>query len=144
MSLRAKLEKRIKEKESEIRGLEVALMEARAYLQATEDALHLLTKVSGEKRSIKKGIIRSGTILDQAIHILKRANKPMQIMELLTAMGKEQTPENRQALVGSIGAYARKGAVFVKTGPNTFGLLEWEKRGCEENRSEPPENFGLN
>jgi hypothetical protein len=32
--------------------------------------------------------------------------------------------------------------LFVKTGPNTFGLLEWERKKIgEENKL--PENFGL-
>lgn len=139
MVLRAKLEKRIKEKEAEINILELRLREARAYLQATQDALRLLVKTHGEQKAIG---VRPGSILDQAFNILKEANRPMKIMDLLNALGKEQTHENRQSLVGSVGAYARKGRLFTKTGPNTFGLLEWKRKKIDE-ENELPENFGL-
>jgi len=39
-------------------------------------------------------------------------------------MHKENTKSNRISVSGSLGAYCRKSEVFIKTAPNTFGLLE--------------------
>jgi hypothetical protein len=43
---------------------------------------------------------------------------------------------NRSALSGSIAAYVRKGEIFTRPAPNTFGLLELG------NSVELPLNFG--
>lgn len=141
MSFKSKLEKRLKEKEMEIQALEMALREARAYLQATQDALRLLSKTSEVSEPSYSVVIRPGTMLEHAFKVLKRVGKPMKAMDLLKAMGKEPTILNRQSLVGSIGAYARKGQIFMRTGLNTFGLIEWKQTEKFE-KNEPPENFG--
>lgn len=142
MSLTIKLEKRIRDKEIEIQALEIALKEARAYLQAVRDVLRLSSKPSEEKNYSNNTNIRAGSILEQVYTILNKAGQPMKIMDILKAMGKNQTTENRQSLVGSINSYARKGKLFTKTGPNTFGLIEWQqKKSDEENKL--PDTFGL-
>ena len=144
MNLRAKLEQRVRDKQAEIHSLEVALQEARAYLQATRDALRMLPKGGEEKISPNSdSSIRTGTMLEHAFKVLKQRGKPMQAMELLKAMKKEQNQQNRQSLVGSIGAYARKGQLFVRTAPNTFGLLEWKQPQKSNSNNNVPDDFGL-
>jgi len=60
----------------------------------------------------------------------------MHITELLEAIGKPGDRMNRSALGGSIAAYVRKGEIFTRPAPNTFGLLELG------NSVELPLNFG--
>lgn len=140
MNLRTTFEKQIRNKKSEIRTLEIVLNAARASLQATQNALASLS--NNKKHSTDDAVFRAGTTLEKVLNILRKSGKPMKVMPLLTALGKEQTPVNRQALVGTLGAYVRQRKVFIKTGPNTFGLLEWENhRTTQENN--PPEDFGL-
>ena len=70
--------------------------------------------------------------------ILKAAGAPLHVMELLARLGKALTPENRATLTGTLGNYVRKNRVFVKTAPNTFGLLN----ASLEEADEIPESFG--
>jgi hypothetical protein len=69
----------------------------------------------------------------------------MHISALLDAIGIQNTKKARVSLVGSLGAYVRKGSVFTRSGPNTFGLIEFE--GGSERIVQPelpglPEDFG--
>lgn len=142
MSPQNKLIKKVKEKQLEIRALESSLKEARAYLQATQEALRLITKEQeNSNTAVESPAVRPGSLLDRAFQALRKSGKPLPVMELLKRMGKEATVQNRQSLVGSVGAYARKGQIFVKTGPNQFGLLEWKER--DESNEALPEEFGL-
>ncbi len=149
MSLKTKLEKRIKEKELEINSLEVKLKEIRAYIQATQDALRLLPKeLSDLKKSDKSDFennysARPGSLVDQTVKILNEAGQPMRAIDIVAAMGREKNNKNKQILVGSIGPYVRKKRLFIKTAPNTFGLIEWGQKKEEASTPAPPKDFGL-
>jgi len=144
MNLKLKLEKRIKEKEEEINILETQLIEAHAYLQAMYDTMRLLPKNEEITETVSKGV-RAGSLIEQAYNALKEAGRPLQVMELLEAMGKEQSKKQRQSLVGSIGGYLRKGQIFQRVAPNTFGLIEWSQQNSAEifHEKKLPEHFGL-
>ena len=74
------------------------------------------------------------------VDVLKNANKPMRLGDILKAIGKDETKESRASLAGSLSAYVRKGRIFMRSGPNEFGLAEWS-RAQEE--PELPEDFGV-
>ncbi len=76
----------------------------------------------------------------------------MHIGALVTAIGIENTKNARVSLVGSLGAYVRKGLVFTRPAPNTFGLVGMKAANSElgtssENPDQPelpglPDEFG--
>ena len=134
MISRQRLESKIKQKEQEIEGLELSIREAKAYLQALEDMLKLLPK-NGEVRGADA--LRSGSDMAKTRDAIRATGQPMHISAILPAIGKENTKKNRVSLGGSLSGYVRKGAIFTKPAPNTFGLVELADMGAT-----PPEGFG--
>lgn len=138
MSAREKLEQRIEEKEEEIYNYEMKAKEARIYVQALQEALRLLPKEAPDG-----GVdvtLRTGTNLDKARETLRAKGQPMHIADLLKALGKPDDNVNRAALSGSISAYVRKGQVFTRPAPNTFGLAEFVAKPTLPKG--PPPDFG--
>jgi len=136
MNIKVKFEERIKRKEEEIQEYEGKIREARAYLQALQDAMKLLPKENTEK-SLEAYVLRPGSNMSKTYEMLRKAGKPMHINDILNAIGKNTSKKERVSLGGSLANYARKKRIFVKTAPNTFGL-----NGMEE-KEEPPEDFGI-
>lgn len=149
MGLRQEFQKRIEKKQQEIRDLELKIKEANSYLQALLDSMKLLPKDainSGGKRSL-----RPGSALAKAQKAIKKAGKPLHVTDILKALKKPPDKKNRVSLTGSLAGYARRGEVFTRPAPNTFGLIELEqppavqsKEGKEEDLEEGtlPESFG--
>jgi hypothetical protein len=140
MADRRQIEAMIRKKEQEIQELDGKIKEARIYLQALQDVLKRFPRASDEVAS-PDSALRPGSLVAQAREaILKRA-KPLHVDEMLADIGKEPTRQNKTALGSSISAYVRKGIIFTRTAPNTFGLVELEKR--TERQPEPPADFGI-
>ena len=135
MISRQKLESRIRQKEQEIHDLELSTREAKSYLQALQDMLKMLPK-EGSVRGADA--LRPGSDMAKARDAIRAAGTPMHISAILGAMGKENTKKNRVSVAGSLAGYVRKGAIFSKTAPNTFGLVEMTDSGA----AVPPEEFG--
>ena len=53
-------------------------------------------------------------------------DKPLHVAELLKLMHDENSKKARVSLAGSLRNYCGRGEVFVKTGPNCYGLIEKE------------------
>jgi len=141
MSLKRKFERKVRDKEQEIHELEQKLIEARAYVQAMQDAIRLVPVV-GDVKNGEIGseiVIRPGSAMEGAMKALREEGKALHIMDLLKAMGREPTVENRASVGSSIAAYVRKGVIFTRPAPNTFGLAEWGQPTAE---SVPPDDFG--
>ncbi len=49
----------------------------------------------------------------------------MHIDEIVPFMGKDYSDSMKVGLAGSLSSYAKKGKVFTKTAPRTFGLIEF-------------------
>jgi hypothetical protein len=121
---RYKLAKLIGEKKAEIASLETALNKEKAFLAGLEQAEQLIPADADSGAAVE---LRAGTDLAKARDILREARMPLHVDELLKRMGKEVNKKTKGALAGSIGYYIRQGIVFIKTGPNIFGLVEFEK-----------------
>jgi hypothetical protein len=81
--------------------------------------------------------------LAKARDAIKTAGAPMTVTDLLKAIGKSQDKKHRISLAGTLSGYARDGKVFVKTAPNTFGLIETKQSPTEAaNEDDIPEKFG--
>ncbi len=141
MAARDELQKRIDRKRGEIAEAEGRIRDARIYIQAMEDALRLLPRdeSSGEELAVSPANLRPGSKVDKARNAIREANRPLHIGELVTALGIKSTQEKRAALAGSLSSYARRGEIFTRPAPNTFGLIENQAR----NGHGPPANFGI-
>jgi hypothetical protein len=148
MDDRKKIEERLRKKEAEIQGLEERLRTAKIYVQALQDVLRLLGTPDSHPEpdahaANKTTTLRSGSAVDQARQIILHRREPMHISALLEAMGKDASADSRVSLASSLAAYVRRGEIFSRPAPNTFGLLELGHSGdAESEDAQPPPGFG--
>lgn len=142
MSERDIIQDKIKKKEQEIQSLEEKLRTAKVYLNALHDISKALSKESHTK--VESAVLREGSAVAQARDFIFTKGTPVHINDLLEGLGKGMTRESRASLTSSIAAYVRRGEVFSRSAPNTFGLLELGHVTSPESDgpSEPPEGFG--
>lgn len=140
MADRKKLEEKIRKKEQEIQLLEHQVKEAKVYIQALQDVLKMFPREVSADVSIES-TLRPGSFVAQAREAIIKSGRPMHVSEILKEIGKEETRNNKTGLSGSISAYVRKGEIFTRAGPNTFGLLELAQK--EPVAMQPPPDFGL-
>ncbi len=143
MSLdRKMLEDRIHKKRLEIASLEDKLKAAKVYITALSDVLKLIQ--GEEPTETTEAKLRPGGTMAKARKIILERGEPVHIDELLIAMGKSPTREEKASMVGSIAAYVRREEIFTRPAPNTFGLIELGHDGVghEEIPDEPPAGFG--
>jgi hypothetical protein len=148
MVLRDELQKRIDKKRSEIAAFEGQVRQIRGqitgaeiYIQALEDTMRLLPKEPvGDGTEVT---LRPGTNLEAARNAIRKAGKAMHIGDLLKAMGLQNDDDTRASVSGSLGFYVRKGQVFTRPAPNTFGLVEFQVQALRNGiQGGPPPNFG--
>jgi len=139
VSSRRKIEDKVRRKEQEIAELEAQIREARAYIQALNDALKVIPKDKEDTDGTRE--LRPGSMMAEAREAIRRAGKPLHISELLDALGKEKTRSSRASLAGSLAAYVRKGEIFTRPKPNTFGLVGMDVDVSETDK--PPPDFGI-
>lgn len=140
MSERSKIEDKLRKKEQEVASLDDKLRAARIYVQALKDILKLL----GDEDDAES-VLRPGSAVAQARDIILRRKAPVHINDLLIAMGKEVTRESKASLTSSLAAYVRKGEIFSRPAPSTFGLTELGHTSTaadEDEEEEPPPDFG--
>jgi hypothetical protein len=134
------IQDRIRKKEAEIQTLEDRLRAAKIYLQALQDVLAAVERDVGPPLA---DALRTGSSVAQAREAILRAGKPVHVSDLLAALGKDVTKETRASLASSLAAYVRKGEVFTRPAPNTFGLVELgHATEPEQTEAEPPSDFG--
>lgn len=155
MGLREELLKKIDKKTQEVRELESQIREANAYIQGLQDVAKLLPRENSDERQ-SEHILRANSDMAKARGFLKKMGKPVYVGEILDGIGKGDTKPHRLSLSGSLGEYVRKGEIFTRPAPNTFGLVEFPLVLNEESDNpvssnktsvgdviEPPDNFGL-
>lgn len=150
MGLSQEIQRRIRNKETEIVAIErqvldlrVKLESAKAYIQGLQDILPKAEREDGAANG-KPMELRPGTLLAQAREALLAAGKPLHIGDLLLAMNKENTQQTRLSLGGSLARAVRENSVFTRPGPNIFGLMEMPEAQsvAVEEEEELPEGFG--
>lgn len=144
MGARENLQKLADKKTQEIADLERQIDRAKVYLQAIQDSIKALPKdqqaqANTEERSTE---LRVGSILARTKDAITHHGQPMHINAILEALGLENTKKARVSLIGSLGNYVRKGSVFTRPAPNTFGLvgMETPENGAVERVL--PDSFG--
>jgi hypothetical protein len=124
----------------EIRDLEKQLAAATAYLQALQDSLRLLPREPLAGKSGADQVLRPGSAVAKARDAILKAGKPLHISELLKILGRPVDKNSRVSLSGSLSGYAKRGEIFTRPAPNTFGLIELNHNEMPE--EEPPQDFG--
>lgn len=143
MNERRKIEDRIRRKEAEIQELDQKSREARVYIQALNDVLKLIPRdVETSSAAESSASLRDGSSASAARSIILQAGKPVHLRELLKAMGKAPTRENRTSLASSLAAYVRKGEIFTRPRPAIFGLIELGHHEMPAQKVGPPAGFG--
>ena len=144
MDDRQKIQERLRKKEQEVQALEDRLRTARTYVQALQDVLKLL---DGEKpQDVPAGatefVLRPGSSVHKARMAILAAAAPIHINSLTEAIGADSSRGGRISLASSLAAYVRKGEIFTRPAPNTFGLVELGHKTIPDEDDGPPAGFG--
>lgn len=126
------IENKIRKKEAEIRSLEAKLQAARIYVQALSDVRR---ELDGENADLK-----AGSMVAMARDAIRKAGRPLHMDDILTAIGRPA--ESKSSLTGSLAAYVRRGEVFTRPAPNTYGLVDLSDDNDDRDLPIPPKGFG--
>lgn len=141
MELRDRLEDRIKKKEQEIEDLKTEfqnkVLEANAYIKGLQEALKMCSRDTSKGKL--ETTLKPGSMAQKTLELLKKEGRPMHIVEILEAIGREPTRSQKTSLAGSLTAYVRRNEIFNRPAPGTFGLIGNDKKIVT---SELPDNFG--
>ncbi len=138
MHIREQFQRLLDRKHQEIRNLELQLEKAKTYVEALQDSMRLLPKdgTSGE------ATLRPDTTLAKTRDLLRKAGTPMHISEILKALGAGTDSKQILSLGGSLAGYVRKGKIFTRPAPNTFGLIEMNGKSDLKVEEDIPDDFG--
>jgi hypothetical protein len=145
MGARISIQKMLDKKILEMEKLEQQMMETRIYVKALQDTLRLLPKEDSDQASTKE--LRPGSALAQVQEFLKKEGSPQHISAILQFLNRPLDKANRVSIAGSLGGYVKEKRIFTRTGPNTFGLIEFDD-GAPSARpkmmaDDLPEDFGV-
>ncbi len=130
----------IKEKQALVAKLQAELDEARALLDGRSEKVDPPVKRGISNRTQRKprppsgGVQEGGLVIKpkssvgRAQRILQKGGHPLPIDDLLSQVNKGRKRVKRATLIGNLSRYVKMGVVFCRTAPNTFGLLEWERK----------------
>ncbi|HTG14406.1 MAG TPA: hypothetical protein VK747_03965 [Blastocatellia bacterium] len=150
MGIRAQIEKKIENKRQEIAGFVELIRDHEAFIAGLQEALKLLPKDRMEERNPDQ-ILRAGSDMAKVRDLLNERGEALYINEILKGIGKEVNKKNRISIGGSLANYVRRGEIFTRPAPNTYGLsvfeIEVESEPNEQSQSEnteqePPDGFG--
>ena len=141
MSEKAIILDKLQKKAMEIQSLEEKLRAAKIYVQALQDVLQALGREGSDSQI--DTVLRPGSSVAAARNVILKAGRPVHISDLLGALGKGATKESRASLSSSLSAYVRRGELFTRPAPNTFGLVELgHTQDPPSAAPEPPAEFG--
>ncbi len=142
MSERSVVESQLKKKEAEVLLLEDKLKVARVYIKALQDVLKEIQRDPSSGEGDAEVALRRGSAVARARDVILARGSPIHVDDLILALGKEVTRESKASLTGSLAAYVRRGEIFTRPAPSTFGLIELEQFEVQSKTEEPPPGFG--
>jgi hypothetical protein len=142
MTERSVVESQLTKKEAEIVQLEEKLKVAKVYVRALQDVLRELGRHRPSHDIKSEASLRKGSVVAQARDLILARRTPMYIDDLLSSLGKDISRESKASLTSALAAYVRKGEIFTRPAPSTFGLIELQHFEIGEVRDEPPIGFG--
>jgi hypothetical protein len=122
VQIQREIERKAEKKRQEIADLQKQLHAAESYLAALQDTLKMLPK-DGDAAPV----LRPESDLAKARDFIRSKGCPQHVSEILKGINKDPNKANKVSLSGSLGNYVRKGNIFTKPAPNTFGLIELDK-----------------
>jgi hypothetical protein len=147
MSLLIDLNKRIEKKQDERWELQQALDRLQAQALAVDAViaeLESFAKVVAKEEggeSQPEINLRPGSDVYRSREILRKIGKASEMGDILAAMGKPDTKDNRRSLSAQMAWYARKNQIFTRPEPGYWGLYEWLQNaidvGVEIETTEP-------
>jgi hypothetical protein len=140
MDERAIVADRLQRKLQELHALEEKLRSAKIYVQALQDVMKALGGPLDDARV--DTVLKSGSAVSQAREVILEAGKPVHISDLMRSLGREDSRESRASLASALAAYVRRGDIFTRPAPNTFGLAELGHDEVQPSRAAPPTGFG--
>ena len=145
MSERSVIEAQLAKKEAEVLLLEEKLKSARIYVKALQDVIKEIHRDTSSVESVEvesEVALRKGSAVAKAREVIVSRGAPIYIDDLIKALGREITRETKASLTSSLAAYVRKGEIFTRPAPSTFGLIELNHYEIEETQDGPPPGFG--
>lgn len=124
MGARENLQRLLDKKQQEIVMLEAQLDRAKIYIQALQDSMKVLPREAAVDQPAKQTIMRPGTTLAKVRAAILAAGKPLHINDIVVALGKTADKGAKVSVSSSIAWYVRRGQIFTRPLPNTFGLVE--------------------
>lgn len=121
MVYRTALARLIERKQQEIDELQRKLVAAENFLAGLQESMKLVPRDPSDGGGDAE--IREGSTVAKVRDFLKTTGKPVHIDQILEGIGRQKDKKTRASVAGSISGYARRGEVFVKTRPSTFGLI---------------------
>lgn len=140
MNDRERIADRLKRKVVEIQSLEEKVRVGKVYVQALQDVLKMLDQDA--QTAATESVLKPGSTVARARDLIIKSGEPMHLTDLLEAMGKDATREAKASLTSSLAAYVRRGDIFTRPAPSTFGLIELGHDEQAEEPREPPAEFG--
>jgi hypothetical protein len=143
MGLREDLMRRIERKQAELSLSELEWERrkagAEAYIQALQETIKALPRDASDVKP--EHILRAGGALARVRELILVKRRPQHVDEILQALAKPIDKKSRASITSAIGMYVRRGEIFVRTAPNTFGLIELDHAPDRE-ENVPPPGFG--
>jgi hypothetical protein len=139
MGLREEIQRKIEKKQQEKYTFEIQAHECGIYIASLQEVLRMLPR---DAEAGKEVILRHGSLVAQARDAIKNAGKALHVTEILASVGKQNTKSQRLALSGSLAAYVRRNEIFTRPEPNTFGLVEFDRRSANAMQDEVEVTFG--
>jgi len=145
MGLREEIQRKIERKQVELADLErghlIAMAGARAYIQALQDMLKSVPREDAQAPD-PETVLRPGSSMARTREAILAAGKPLHVNELLKAINRPVDHGSRVSVSSSLATYVRKGIIFTRPAPNTFGLIELGHRSGVAVAPQPPDGFG--
>lgn len=124
----------IRQKKAQIAQLQKELDEALGELTGAGNGHAVRTRTTGKKAAAPslfgdgppsggKDIIPTSSV-GRSIEILRQADKPLRIAEIMKRLEASGHKVNKSTLVGGLSRYVKLKRVFYRAAPNTFGLME--------------------
>ncbi len=95
----------------------------------SQEALSPRERLKITRRGARQGRFHPGGGVSQARAALKEAGMPLRMDELYARTKKRGYAGQLGSLRSTLGKMWKAGRIFVRTAPNTFGLLEWSRQG---------------
>jgi hypothetical protein len=144
MTLRTDILKRIQKREEannelhfQVNDIFGSIAANSAVIQELQAILKTLPPDEAGDEAQPETVLRKDSDVAKARDVLRTVRKPMHVDNLLAQLGKDVTKKNKASLAGQIAIYVRKGQIFTKTEPNTFGLKEWVVNGGPKSADVP-------